>query len=434
MRVVIVVAYTPTTEYPTVLRMSDPLLIRFDELSLLVGNTTFWAKIKFGVKFKGFMIFVSGNSMPVYIDDRTSEFPEKVSAGSVQINKKDKLSKLNKYAKEWIDKLEKAIAEQQTDNPVVRAIDRMTYQLHYDLTGSQVNFSEKFADEDFSDITIDRTPEIVSEEHPMTIPKTASELAKTLVIGSDDFVGLGQQMNVGYSAMQQVLSSTNEKINKVATNIKADTDLYTISKSLRDENDSDAYGGTVRSVSCSVKQQTDIEAANFENISVNQLGAFGTDGHPTLYSTIGTSDDSSSSTSVFGKVNSVKSTLGSDSDTGTSTIFGSVNNVSDKIGNSGDTSSSSVFGSISGVGTNVNAVSTKLGTDSTSGTMWYDILHRAASKAAPAGQTDQYSVLGRLEAIQPKINDLYTAQEGDGVSPGYVVYNGGVAGWTVRTS
>ena len=57
--------YSVSTSYPNVIRSADPLLIRMNELTLLVNNTSFWAKIKYGIQFKGFMVYVSGIAMPV---------------------------------------------------------------------------------------------------------------------------------------------------------------------------------------------------------------------------------------------------------------------------------------------------------------------------------------------------------------------------------
>ena len=130
--------------YPHVARMSDPLIFRFEKLSLLVGNTNFYVKIKFGIGWKGFSLYCSGSSIPVYEE----EFAKETTAEKY----------IESQAKLYLDKLELELANQVSDNAIKRSIDRLCWQLHYDITESHTNFVDVFGQDDFSDVQIDRYP------------------------------------------------------------------------------------------------------------------------------------------------------------------------------------------------------------------------------------------------------------------------------------
>lgn len=258
-------AYAVSTSYPNVIRSGDPLLIRLNEYALLAGNNNFWAKFKFGIQFKGYLIYVSGISMPIM----EIKFEENQLNGTGGTKRSDtfQLDIIHRSAKEWFDGLEEQLANKPNDDSLKKAIDRFCWQMHYDITESPTNFVTTFAEDDFSNVRIDT--KTISTFN--TLPDTVEDgcvLVRDSIKGTSD-------------------GTLSYAMNKVAENLRG-TGEYTISKALRDSDDSTVYGGMVRSVSCSVKLQTDIEEVNFNEISVNQLGAFGTtNSHRSLYDTLG---------------------------------------------------------------------------------------------------------------------------------------------------
>lgn len=171
--------------YPHVARTADPLLVRPDMLSLMVGDIVYNARIKNGLGAKGFMIYVNGNGAPVYEKiattnaDATSEFGISFnsSTGSAAVKDEDVKKALELKAKEWLDGLEKAIAKEPSDSAIKKAIDRMCWQLHYDITESHTNFPEVFANNDFADVQIDRYPLDTTYWDGYTLKSTISDAA-----------------------------------------------------------------------------------------------------------------------------------------------------------------------------------------------------------------------------------------------------------------
>lgn len=158
--------------YPHVARTSDPLIVRVSKFSLLVNDTNFYAKIKNGLGYKGYLIYSSGLGTPILEESATNEtefFSNDAFKKAISDNGTDTGNKfyesaervqtvLQDAAQSWLDTLELEIAKQPNDNAIKKAIDRLCWQLHYDITESHTNFPEVFKDNDFSDVQIDRYP------------------------------------------------------------------------------------------------------------------------------------------------------------------------------------------------------------------------------------------------------------------------------------
>ena len=150
------------SKYPHVARIADPLLVRVDQLSLMVSDVVYHARIKLGLGGKGFYIYASGLGTAVYEnmfmhDKNDVKFNAEFGVSSNDTDESI-LSKIAEKAEDWLDALEVAIASKQSDNPIKKAIDRLCWQLHYDITESHANFPVMFKSDDFSDVKIDRYP------------------------------------------------------------------------------------------------------------------------------------------------------------------------------------------------------------------------------------------------------------------------------------
>lgn len=344
--------YSVSTTYPTVIRTADPLLIRLTEHALQVGDTVYRAHIKFGIMYCGFYVYQNCTGYPVHMekdDALTASWARSGNSASTEIQTQEEVKEaLELKAKEWIDSLEEAIATKRSDNEIKKSIDRLCWQLHYDITESSTDFVERFPD--FSDVDIDRPFD--------TLYQTLSGISNTISTGANNIVGNASSGNGLYGVENKINSLTTQltgengaintyigkklcevssgtvvgdtvvgALKKVANNLKADNDAYTISKALREDNQASVSGATY--------QQTQLEQEHFTEVSVNQLGAFGTGasgeaGHRTLFSTIGsyaldgnntvaqavgkTTDDENSS-SLTGRVEKIKITIG-DSNSG----------------------------------------------------------------------------------------------------------------------
>lgn len=154
--------------YPRVSRTTDPMVVRIDKTSLLVNDTMFTAKLKCGLGYKGYLIYSSGLGTPIYekAAKTTGEWQKSFSTvGNRPYNiafDSENTSQLTNVltaaAKEWLDDLEIAIADRENDNAIKKAIDRLCWQLHYDITESHTDFATVFKDNDFANVQIDRYP------------------------------------------------------------------------------------------------------------------------------------------------------------------------------------------------------------------------------------------------------------------------------------
>ena len=453
--------YSVSTTYPTVIRTADPLLIRLTEHALQVGDIVYRANIKFGITYCGFYVYQNCTGYPVYMEKDealTASWARSGNSASTAIQTQEEVKEaLELKAKEWIDSLEEAIATKRSDNEIKKSIDRLCWQLHYDITESSTDFVEQFPD--FSDVDIDRPFD--------TLYQTLTGINNTISTGASTIVGNASTGNGLYGVEDKINSLTTQltgesgaintyigkklcevssgtvvgdtvvgALKKVATNLKADNDAYTISRALREDNQASVSGATY--------QQTQLEQEHFTEVSVNQLGAFGTGasgeaGHRTLFSTIGsyaldgnntvaqavgqTIDDGNSS-SLTGRVEKIKITIGDSSSglvksvadanstlstidstvssvSGTvstisntvSTIDGNVSTINGKIGtpdnvnwtlfnyeHTNKTTVDTINGTVNTINGTVNTINSKIGDPNTSSTLWYDVLHNSGTQ------------------------------------------------------
>ena len=286
--------------YPHVARTSDPLIVRVSRFSLLVNDTNFYSKIKNGLGYKGYLIYSSGLGTPILEESATNEtefFSNSAFKKAISDNGTDTDNKFNKFyesaervlsvlqdaAQSWLDTLELEIAKQPNDNAIKKAIDRLCWQLHYDITESHTNFPEVFKDNDFSDVEIDtgngKTVNKSIEDNYTAISTSVTDGSSIISGGSSlDGVRLSistfrTDLNTTFSTFDDNLNGTltstantiKTSVDKVGTNLKADSDEYTISKALRDSATSD------KSVSNQVKLQCDeIKSGLGPNGSINK--------------------------------------------------------------------------------------------------------------------------------------------------------------------
>lgn len=366
-------------KYPEVLRISDPLLIRIDKHSLLVNDTTFWAKIKNGIQWKGFMVYVSGTNMPIYEDKK--DVPESRDARSVE-------AYLKQEAENWIDALQEAVLEKKNDNEIKRAIDRLCWQMHYDITESNTDFTRVFSEQNFSDnMTID-VKVTDPQQQPnglLTIPETMTDSAHIITGGdsggssygslydissklntinstvdtkmgtlNSNITSFDSHMNASGTGTLVTLSTSittidthmndsssgtivalSDKMNKVALNLKSDSDTYTISKALRD-------GSSEESVSGQLKLQT-TEITN----GLGSSGAINT-----------------SLSSISGTTSDIKNAVGTTYTTD-GTLISNLKNTITRIGNTSDTNSTTLLG-------HLNRIRFTLGGDAST-TLWTNV-------------------------------------------------------------
>lgn len=231
-----------STSYPSVVRTVDPLVIRIEPLSLLVGDTNFYAKIKNGVAFTGFTIYASGLGTPIYEQTVSGTNTKTISGGTVvAVSNSEVVSKLTNAAKAWLDALEDSFSNIETENTIKSAIDRLCWQLHYDLTHTSTTTLPTGMD----NITID-----------------------TDGVGNGTVRDIVTQLNENLTSTD---SSAPGAIIKVARNIKADSDTYTISQALRETG----YNSIAKEISnntTAISNHTNVMSTKLDTLNNNISG------------------------------------------------------------------------------------------------------------------------------------------------------------------
>lgn len=358
------------SKYPHVARVADPLLVRVDQLSLMVADVVYHARIKLGLGGKGFYIYASGLGTAVYEnmfmhDKNDVKFNAEFGVSSNDTDESI-LSKIAEKAEDWLDALEVAIASKQSDNPIKKAIDRMCWQLHYDITESHANFPVMFKSDDFSDVKIDRYPiDDVEWWDGYTLKSTISDAAgvvrendqpssHTIIEkgyfsdSAQNLKDLDAHLNAGaYNDTEGSIKKLDDhfndsqtgsitkmtlavgtfdtnattKLGSIATKLVPDGDnYYSISECLRDKqtiNGKTTFSiarslreGSEDSVSQATYDQTQLESQRFTNID----------------NTLGTPSDSTANT-VFGSISANASSLSSDISNAESSLSGEIGSV-----------------------------------------------------------------------------------------------------------
>ena len=254
------------SKYPHVARVADPLLVRVDQLSLMVADVVYHARIKLGLGGKGFYIYASGLGTAVYEnmfmhDKNDVKFNAEFGVSSNDPDE-DILLKIAWKAEDWLDALEVAIASKQSDNPIKKAIDRMCWQLHYDITESHANFPVMFKSDDFSDVKIDRYPiDDVEWWDGYTLKSTISDAAG--VVRENDQPSSHTIIEKGYfSDSAQNLKNLDAHLNAGAYN---DTEG---SMKILDDHFNNSQTGSITKMTSAI--------GTFDTNTTNKLGSIAT--------------------------------------------------------------------------------------------------------------------------------------------------------------
>lgn len=353
--------------YPHVARTADPLLVRPDALSLMVSDTVYHARVKLGLGCKGYYIYASGLGLAVYENVYTNDREFNIEFGTNDSTPdSDAIKAIKEKAKEWLDELEVAIASHPSDNSIKKAIDRMCWQLHYDITESHTNFPEVFANNDFADVQIDRygatnwdgtTLKTSIADNYTNISNSVSGGATT-ICGGSSLQSLSNAMSSAISTFDTNLNggdsdSTKNTIksalNTIGTKLVPDgNDYYSISECLRDKQT--INGTTTFSIARSLRESGGNSVPIQEQIRLETLeikDGLGSNGSiNTTLSSIKTNSDT------------VVTRIG---DFGGDTILGRLLRIDDNL----DT----VKTNTGTVATNTGTIANKIGDESTDGTV-----------------------------------------------------------------
>ena len=390
--------YVAGNNYPRVVRLASPLLIRLDEMLLQVDTSIYQAKIKYGNAFKGFNIYVSGTNMPIYeeniseskLNNETLGYNNAATEYTTSESQRRQFIK-EMYAKKWLDRLEEVIANSKESGDIKKAIDRLNWQLHYDITKSSTNLPQVL--DDFSNVDIDKvTPTF--KDMADNISGKLDDI-DTSIVNFDN--GTNNQVNGALIQIKRAISNDNEdsiyKALKGATGGSGYSN-FSVVTALRE-------AGELYSVAGATYQQTQLESAEFTDIDT-RLGQPGTgnsiwDSVNTIDGNVGSRGSGStvierlgqptSGNSIWNTVNKVDTNIGDTPVAGTTlfdivgnpgsgnSIWNTVNNIDSHIGDSSSASGTvwksiaDVGSAVSGVASDVTSIRNSVGTTAQSGTI-----------------------------------------------------------------
>ena len=437
--------YVASDSYPHVAKISDPLLVRLDALSLQVGDSVYHAKIKYGNAFKGYNIYVSGTNMPIVeinidetvLNKRTAEECH-LSSTSIKTSESQRKNVIKDvYAKVWLDELEEAIANAKGSSEIKQAIDRLNWQMHYDRTESDTNLPDTL--ENFSDVDIDTS----GGTH---IPTMASDLNTKIQDVGDQMTGsssgsggrsLSDVVNKLYD-INSSIGSVNTTIGAMDSNMNNGTTgtLVKLRRSISDDslNENSIYKalkGTSSgngysdfsvvtalretgddSVSGATDARATMENNEFDDIE-GRLGEPGTGNSiwGTVYNMNGNS--ATQSTTLWTHASTVDSNVG--------TVPSGGKTVVERLGNPGG--SDDIWGTVNTINGNVGSrgnngsVLDRIGTPNQTGTVWYDVLNNAGGVGTISGiQSTVNAISGTVNVINSNIGDFSSNNEYTGKS------------------
>jgi outer membrane murein-binding lipoprotein Lpp len=126
--------YPDEDKYPEIMSKMDPLIIRVSPTVLLVGSTTYTAKIKLGYRFNGFHVNVTGVGIPIYTEEVDIENASTTNKSTIN-GMSDAYNVVEARATEWMDDLEKSMIDDSKEKNIVDLLREIKYQMHFDLSG-----------------------------------------------------------------------------------------------------------------------------------------------------------------------------------------------------------------------------------------------------------------------------------------------------------
>ncbi len=181
-------------EYPIVVSKLDPLIIRVNDLLLVVGSSSFSAKIKLGSQYTGFYVHVSGLGEPIArVEVSIEGYNNTTPVG----NTKHTMAYLHiqEAATKWMDDLQDSFTKASAQKNTVDMLKEFRAQLHFDMSGH-----------------VPTDPDVLE-----AIDVTNPTYFKTL---SEDITNVKEQLEFLVSAMADLKDSINsDDSNSISTRL-----------------------------------------------------------------------------------------------------------------------------------------------------------------------------------------------------------------------
>lgn len=374
-------------EYPEIMSKMDPLIIRVSATVLLVGSTTYTAKIKLGYKFNGFVVNVTGVGIPIYTEE-VDIANASTTNKSRQNGMSDAYNKVAEKATEWMDNLEKSMIDDTKEKNIVDLLREIKYQMHFDSSGHKYPAIIKPNEPGYNEEEYDPRMEVCTEvpTYITDIYKLLAEMNARLnnlmvVMASD---GTGQNTNP-----QDTDYGKNCLINSVNVLYNDTTHGFDVAYNYGDHIDAGLntrIGDITNPDTNSVIGRLDSISTNVDTVAIKvetvhraigtgdsdhtvqkQLEAIATDvvslsGQSATNATTISTAITNGLNQLVAQVNTMNAKIGQSTDSySETTLFGKMNLTNTRIGNSYDATPDpySIFGKLKDIKTDTNNILTK---------------------------------------------------------------------------
>lgn len=350
-------------EYPEVMSKMDPLIIRVDPLVMVVGSTTYTAKVKIGYKFNGFLVHVSGVGIPIYKEevDITGYNTGKTTTGEGS----DAYKYVQDKARDWMDTLEKSMLDDNKEKNIVDLLREIKYQMHFDLSGHKASATvEGSPDYDPRIEVCNDVPTYIEDLYAMLLKISIRLDNLTAVINGGDLKELKNDSVIYNQAdgkfdyekitVQPNVNGLNQLIEGLNTRIGDTSDGTVISKLTTIGDNVGTVANKVDTVANKVDLVASNSTTNATTISnaitngLNQLVAKMND----MNGKIGMPNDSWQSNTLFGKIDITNTRIGNPTEGGGPDITSRLSTISTNV--------STVSTNVSGLPTFINNYSSTL--------------------------------------------------------------------------
>lgn len=221
-------------DYPKVISIQDPMIVRVSPTILAVNGTTFTAKIKEGIQHRGFNIYASSIGYPIYIHSVSDK-----EASGYSIEGDDLKNYITDLASKWLDDLQNSFVESQ-DLSMTQLLQALLYQLHYDISGAvPTDIPDKIrAILDFSSKPIKEMIEDVSESIDV-VAETIDTVSEKLNTIDTTLQTIGNKIDTSIGDVKTSIDSVETAIEAVSDTLAdEETGLPMIASSISDINTS----------------------------------------------------------------------------------------------------------------------------------------------------------------------------------------------------
>lgn len=188
-------------EYPEIMSKLDPLIIRVSPTVLLVGSTSYTAKVKLGTMFNGYYVNVSGVGLPILKQEVDISGHSNTNGTGNKGENSDAWNYIISQAEAWMDTLEQSMLSDNSSKNIVDLLREIKFQNHFDLSG-HTDMIEPYKD----------SVEVCTEE-----PTYPQSMLTQLISLNTNLTTLNQHM----TNMEQHMTVMEEKINNITPALTA---------------------------------------------------------------------------------------------------------------------------------------------------------------------------------------------------------------------